>query len=338
MPLILDRKQVMDVYSEAAARRWVLPTFNAENLTSIEAILQATKEYGDRIGVQDAPIIVGITNNYKSRPQSRFYTHTRNWQVGLHLFLNDLHILTSEDSPYAQLNVMIHLDHIQWDDDEALLQRDMRQFSSIMYDASTLAFEKNIRKTRAFVQQHADDILIEGACDEIAEASDAEGAELTTPQMAEQYLRETGVDIIVANLGTEHRASAANLKYHGDLAREVSRRIGPRLCLHGTSSVPAEQLSTLFDDGVRKVNIWTALERDSSVALFRKMLENAAKFVGREKAQELIAQGLLGADGDCNSKASINFYTTTFRQEVVFQVMKDIVLGYLEMFYGKGAE
>jgi len=333
MPLILDRKQVLQVYSEAASRRWVLPTFNAENLTTIEAILQATKEYGERIGVQDAPIIVGITNNYKSRPQSVYYTHTRKWQVGLRLFMNDLHVLTAAESPYAKLKVMLHLDHIQWDHDAELLQWDMRQFSSIMYDASTLPFDENIRRTREFVQRHGDDILIEGACDEIAEATGKDRMALTTPEMAERYVHETGVDIIVANLGTEHRASAANLKYHGDLAKDISRRVGLRLCLHGTSSVPAEQLRALFNDGIRKVNIWTALERDSSVLLFQKMLENASGIVGPDKAKELAAQKLLGPAADCDSAASIDFYTTAFRQEIVFEAMKEIVRRYLEIFY-----
>ena len=83
MPLILDRKQVLDVYAEAANRKWVLPNFNAENLTTVEAILQATYEYGKTIGKHDLPIIIGITNKYSQRSQSSYYTHTRKWKVGL---------------------------------------------------------------------------------------------------------------------------------------------------------------------------------------------------------------------------------------------------------------
>ena len=33
MPLPLNRDQVLDIYSEAAGKKWVLPTFNVENLT-----------------------------------------------------------------------------------------------------------------------------------------------------------------------------------------------------------------------------------------------------------------------------------------------------------------
>ncbi len=82
MPLILNRDQVLDIYSEAAVKKWVLPTFNVENLTTAEAILEAVKDYGENTGVNNLPIIIGITNNYSKRPQSVFYTHTRKWEVG----------------------------------------------------------------------------------------------------------------------------------------------------------------------------------------------------------------------------------------------------------------
>lgn len=333
MPLIVERPQVLDIYAEAADRHWVLPTFNAENLTSSEAILQAVNDYGRSIGEENLPIIIGITNTYRPRPQSVYYTQTRRWDLGLRLFLSDLKVLTSEPSPFARLRVMIHLDHVQWDEDEELLGWDMARFSSIMYDASTLPLEKNILKTAAFMKRYGHTIVIEGACDEIPEATGTEGNDLTTPEMAEMYHRETGVDIIVANLGTEHRATAAILKYHGELAREISRRIGPRLCLHGTSSVSPDEVSHLFDDGVRKVNVWTALERDSSPALFQDMLENAAKVVGPEKAEELLTSGLLGTRADRTSSPSASYYTTTYRQEVIFQRMKEIVIGYLRTWY-----
>ena len=130
MSTILDRSHVLEVFSEARERKWVLPTFNAENLTTLEAILSAVYDYGEKIGIEDLPIIVGITNNYSSRPQSVFYTHTKKWYIGLKLFLRDLEVLTSPDSPYKNLKVMIHLDHIQWNDDVRLLEWDMGQFSS----------------------------------------------------------------------------------------------------------------------------------------------------------------------------------------------------------------
>mgnify|MGYP000287756365 CR=1 FL=1 len=69
MSLVLERDAVLAAYAAAAERRWVLPTFNAENQSTVEAILAAAKAYADRIGWPELPISVGITNRYESRPQ-----------------------------------------------------------------------------------------------------------------------------------------------------------------------------------------------------------------------------------------------------------------------------
>lgn len=333
MPLILDRKHVLDVFAEAHDRKWVLPTFNVENLTTAEAILEAVKEYGEILGLEGLPIIIGITNNYSHRPQSVYYTHTGKWEIGLRLFLSDLAVLTSPGSPYEKLKVMIHLDHIQWDDDKELLDWNMKQFSSIMYDASTLPIEQNRIKTAAFVEKNKDTILIEGACDEISSADGSDKNDLTKPEEAEKYYNQTGVDIVVANLGTEHRASASDLEYHGEIARQIRERIGTHLCLHGTSSVSKEKVAKLFDDGICKVNIWTALERDATPKLFKDMLANATKVVGAENARQLLEEKLIGETANNKSSLSIDYFTTKYRQDIIYHEMKNIIKNYLKTWY-----
>lgn len=333
MPLVLDRNHVLDVYAAAAQRGWVVPTFCAENLTTIEAVLSATKDHGERLGFGSIPVTIAITNLYDHRSQTTKYTHTRRWDIGIKLFLADLEVLMGEGSPFADLDVMVHLDHIQPHLDNELLDWDMRRFSSIMFDASTVPFERNIELTAGFVEKQGKRIVIEGACDEIVDATGCEVANLTTPERAEEFISKTGADFIVANLGTEHRASAAELEYHGELARQIKSKIGPKIVLHGCSSVSNEQVRGLFADGVAKVNVWTALERDSSPALLADMVANAAKVAGRDCASQMLRDGLLGDRADCASKANLGYFTTVYRQDIVFEQMKRIVTAYLEMWY-----
>lgn len=333
MSLILERSKVLDVYREAAKKKWVIPTFNTECLTNTEAILAATLEYSQLINQPDLPITIGITNQYSHRSQSVYYTHTRRWDIGLKLFLSDIEVLTSKGSPYEYLNVMIHLDHAQWDTDKPLLDWDLNKFSMIMYDASSLPFEENIRLTSKFVVENGHKIVIEGACDEIVDATGDERSSLTTPQQAIRYLTQTKADFIVANLGTEHRASSADLKYHGDLARQISKLTGTKLVLHGTSSVGNDQVKNLFTDGIAKVNIWTIMERDSSPVLFEDMVKNASSVIGKEKTETMIKSGLLGENVSRSTKASLSYYTTAYRQDIVYGEMKKIVLEYLKLWY-----
>ena len=332
MSLVTGRQAVLDLYREAAQNRWVLPCFCSENLTTTEAILAAAAEHAKKTGIENLPVIVAITNLYDHRAQSPNYTHTRRWDVGLKLFLKDLEILAGADGPFAGLRVMIHLDHTQFDSDHELLRWDMTKFSSIMYDASRLDFDSNIRLTAEFVKEQGGNIVVEGACDEITDATaDAHGG-LTTVARAERYLAETGADMIVANLGTEHRAAAGNLTYHGDLAREIAARIGCRMVLHGASSVPADQISGLFADGICKVNLWTALERDSTPLLFAEMVRNALAVAGPKTVKALKAEGLLAASVAEQGSASISHYTTLYRQQIVFAEMKRIVASYLDLW------
>lgn len=332
MPLITGRKQVLESYAEMERRGWVMPCFCTENQTSTEAILAAVLDASVRLQCPDLPVTIAVTNLYSHRSQSVAYSHTGRWDIGLKLFLADLRVLTEPSSPYGKLRVLVHLDHIQPDADRDLLAWDLGQFSSIMYDASTLPFEQNIERTAQFVREQGRKLIVEGACDEIMDAGGKEHNELTSPERAQAYVRGTGVDFIVANLGTEHRASAAELTYHGDLARRISGLVGGRLVLHGCSSVPHDQIRLLFRDGVRKVNVWAAIERDSSPALLADMVRNAAKVGGPRVARALRDEGLLGPKADTETPAALSHYTTTYRQGLVFEQMKQVVGRFLGLW------
>ena len=276
MPIITGRENVLAVYEQAAKKGWVIPCICSENLTTTEAILTAASEFAKEKGYERIPITLAITNQYDHRSQSVFYTSTRRWDIGLKLFRSDLEIVSQV---FPNVDVLIHLDHAQHDTDAEMLESDLSMYSSVMYDASTLPMEENIAKTKAYVQRKGHELLIEGACDEIVDATGEARCEITDADKCERYMKETGVDVVVANLGTEHRASGQDLHYYSDAAKAIKAKIGPRICLHGTSSVSNDQIAKLFDDGICKVNIWTALERDASPALTEWIVKNAASAV-----------------------------------------------------------
>jgi len=332
MALIHERAEVLATYADAACRGWVVPCFGSENLTTTEAVLEAAARYAAASGIPDLPVTVAITGAYPHRSQAAFYSHTRQVGLGLRLFLADLRELTAAGSPYARLRVMAHFDHAQHDLDAAALESgDPGPWASVMYDASTLPFTANIAATRAFVERRGQQVVIEGACDEIVDSGDG-GGDLTTPERAARYLAGTGVDLMVANLGTEHRASGADLRYRGDLARACSAAVGGRLVLHGCSSVPQSELGGLFADGVRKVNIWTMLERDASPLLLADMAANADRVAG-SAAAGLVASGLLGPAAPVAGRAALSHCTTAYRQEIVHRAMVGIATGFFALWY-----
>lgn len=330
--IITDVNEVKKVYANAAKQGWVIPCICSENQTTTEAILSACSEYGKKIGKR-VPISIAITVLYSHRSQAVNYTHTGDWKTGLKLFRDDIVALADKGAKYEDVDVLIHLDHVQFDDDIELLNSDLSGYSSIMYDASALPFEENIKHTAEFVKKMGGRILIEGACDEIVDATGTQHNALTTPENALRYIKETGVDMIVANLGTEHRATGKELKYHGDLAREIKKVIGNNIVLHGTSSVTNDQVKTLFTDGVCKVNIWTAVERDTSKPLFYDMVKNASKVAGPEVVDKLIEEGYLTEKCRTGDKINIAYFTALYRQTLIYNEMKKMVNAYLELWY-----
>ncbi len=333
MPLITDRQAVLAIYEEARQKGWVIPCFCTENLTTTEAILTAVLEHGAALDIPNLPVSIGITVRYGHRTQAEFYTQTRCWDIGLRLLMAEIAVLAAPGSPFADLRIMTHLDHIQFDDDRELLDWDLSGFSSIMFDASKAPFAENIALTRQFVREQGGQIVIEGACDEIVDATGAVRSDLTTPERAAAYFAATGADLIVANLGTEHRASAETLHYHGEMARLIRDRIGNRIVLHGASSVPGDQIARLADDGICKVNLWTALERDSAPVLLAEMVRHAVEVAGPTQARRLQQEGLLGAACPTDGRASLDYFTTTWRQTLVFGEMKHHVRACLELWY-----
>ncbi len=329
MSLILDRNAVLDVLAEARDNGWVIPAFGVENLTTMEAVLAAAVAQGKILARADLPIMLAVTNNYPARRQTAHYTHTQDWKIGLGLFLAEAEVLMGEGTPYAGLRVMLHLDHALHDLDSELFAWDLRRFSSIMFDASTLPLEENIRVTRSFVDQHGETIVIEGACEQIGHGP----APLIDPALVDKFWRQSGVDLVVPNLGTEHRADASALSYESELARAIADRIGPRLVLHGTSSVKPEVLHSLAADGICKANVWTALERDSAPVLLEQMVCQAAKIAGQAHVQRLQAESLLGPGVASDSKPKMEFFPTSWRQNVIFQEMQRIASVYLRAWF-----
>lgn len=333
MAIVKNYEQVKEQYRKAGERGWVIPCFCSENLTTTEAILSATTEYGKEIGVKDLPVTIALTVNYDHRSQARFYTHTKHWRTGLDLFTSDINILAGPKGYFRDVSVMIHLDHIQHDLDRELLESDLSEYSSIMYDASTLPLEQNIAKTQAFVKKMKGKILVEGACDEIFDATGQEHNAITLPANARKYFDETGVDLIVANLGTEHRASAKDLKYYSEAAKAIRHEIGPNIVLHGTSSVSNDQVVSLYKDGICKVNIWTALERDAAPVLLEDMVRNAVSVGGTDVVRKLKNENLFGGAMQVEGNAKLSCFTTVYRQDIIFNEMKKMVRAYLEMWY-----
>jgi fructose/tagatose bisphosphate aldolase len=340
MPLITDYHQVKEVYQESAELGVALPVFCAEDRETLEAILASAVEMGKRIGVEDLPIIPAWTSRYPPRGQMTLLTACGDPVLGTQLMFSDLRLFMGESSPYRRLRVLPHLDHaFPWLDGD-ILDQFADQFASVMCDASEKPFEENIRLTAMYVERVRGRVLVEGAVDEIYEAGgEGQKNELTTVDQAARFLQETGVDVIVPNVGTEHRATADKVQYHSDRARAISSAVGKKLCLHGTSSLRADDLKKLPTDGFVKVNIYTTLAVHGGQAVARKVLSNLANIFDPEQLQDLIEKGILGelalstdhAESRYPVRPKLDCVANPPRRDAWFEAVKIRCTAFLEM-------
>lgn len=342
MPLVTQYTDVKQAYSDAAARGIALPAFCAEDRETLEAILAAALEIAQEIGVADLPVVPAWTGRYPARGQAGLVPACGDPVLGTQLMFSDLEAFAGPHSPYRKLRVLPHLDHaFPWLDSD-LLEDFADQFASVMHDASTRPLDENMRLTAAYRERMDGRVLVEGAVAELSESGEVGhgGGGPTTAEQAERFVRETGVDLIVPDVGTEHRSTGPPAKYLSDRAREISAAVGPILCLHGTSSVAEADLHLLARDGIVKINIFTTLAVKGGQAVARQVLADLDRILPAAELAALRDAGMLGdafaTDG--SSKPTLASVANAPRRDAWFGAVKARCKEFLLLFgYAKYA-
>jgi fructose/tagatose bisphosphate aldolase len=332
MPLVTDYGAVKEIYQEAAARGVSLPSFCVEDRETLEAILAGALDTGKEIGLDDLPVVPAWTCRYPGRGQMGLLTACGDPVLGTNLMLSDLQAFMGDTSPYRKLRVLPHLDHgFPWLDGD-IMRHYTDRFASIMCDASEKPFEANVHLTAQYVDEVRGRVLVEGAVDEIFESgSDQPKNEPTTVEQAEHFLRETGVDILVPNVGTEHRSTATRVAYCSDRAKDISTKVGKILCLHGTSSLRSQDLSRLPADGFVKVNIFTVLAVRGGQAVARMVINNVGNILDERELKSLVQADVLGkrtlepdfGETQPPLKPKLDFVATPRRRDAWFSAVRE---------------
>ncbi len=342
MPLVTDYQQVKDIYHEAAELGVALPAFCCEDRETLEAILASVKEKGEELGIEDLPVLPTWTVRYPPRGQMKLITAAGDPVLGMRLMLSDLEVFAGEESPYGKLRILPNVDHAFPELDGDILDGFIDQVAVIMFDASERPFEENIRLTAEYVGKVHGRVVVEGAVDELYESGSRQMKnEPTTVAQAQRFLTETGVDIIVPNVGTEHRATTRELDYRSDRAREISAAVGKVLCLHGSSSLRPDAAAHLPDDGFVKVNIYTTLAVSGGQAVARHVLNNLGNIFTEAQLKELIAEGVIGeaaaspefGDNELPIQPKLAVAANPPRRDAWFAAVRDRCKEYLDLFH-----
>lgn len=244
---------MIDLLREAQRARFGIVAFNVIGLEHAEAIVAgATRER--------APVIMQLSQN-----AIRYHDGE----------VEPIGLACAELARRAPVRVAVHLDHATSFD---LCQRAVAAgFTSVMFDASALPYDDNVRETARLVAwAHGASIAVEGELGVVGgkggAASSAAG--MTDPALAAAYVAATDLDALAVAVGTEHGMTTRTARLDLDRISEIRRRAAIPLVLHGASGVPDDALVDAIAQGIAKVNIATQLNQAYTRAVRASLADN----------------------------------------------------------------
>ncbi len=176
----------------------------------------------------------------------------------------------------ASVPVVLHLDHAT----SPALVADAASagFGSVMFDASSLPYERNVAATAEVTRWCHDRGLWAEA--ELGEIGGKDGVHSPTartdPAGAAGYVAATGVDALAVAVGSSHAMLTRDAVLDLDLIAALRAAVPVPLVLHGSSGVPDEGLAAAVGAGMTKINVATQLNKVFTAAVRERLAADAA--------------------------------------------------------------
>jgi len=237
-----------DILERTEKDRAAIGHFNVADLVLLKAVFAAAREL-------NVPVLVGA-----SEQERKF--------MGLRQIAALVRSLRDEfDFP-----IYLNADHTH--SLSGALEAAEAGFDAVVFDASALPFERNVRSTKEAVEALKvinPAILVEGELGDIGTGSEiheqapdlAKG--LTDPAQAKDFVDATGVDILAPAVGNMHgmlrTMVQGEAKKHLDIPRiaAIKRSTRVLLTLHGGSGTNDDDLRSAIEAGINVVHINTEL-------------------------------------------------------------------------------
>ena len=231
--MLISGKEILSVANQHG---FAVPAFNAGSGQLLEAVMQACEEL-------QSPVMIAIHPDELSFLTDSFVDQVKYY------------------ANHTKLPVCIHLDHGA--SYEQVIHAIQLGFTSVMIDASHLPYEENVAITQKVVAAaHPVGVSVEAELGTIGDTGNSiEGGVTeviyTDPDVAQDFVEQTGTDSLAVAIGTAHGIYPKNIKPHlrHDILEEITKKVSIPLVLHGGSSNPDEEIAKAVKMGINKINI-----------------------------------------------------------------------------------
>ncbi len=234
---------------------YAIGAFNTPNLECLLAVIQNAEE-------MNVPVIISHAQLHEEIAP-----------------LTDIGPVMVMAAKAASVPVCVHLDH---GEDLDYLEKSLELgFTSVMYDGSLLSYEENVANTKKAVEmakKYNADVEAEigvmggreaGASDSRQKAEDM----YTDPDVAERFVKETGIDALAASFGTAHGLYKASPKLDFERIERIKTQTGVPLVMHGGSGVSPEDYKKAIEKGVNKINYYSYMS-NAGVKAAKELLDS----------------------------------------------------------------
>ena len=205
-----------EMFAKAIKGGYAVPAFNFNNMEQLQAIIQAAAE-------TKSPVILQVSKgarNYANQTLLRYMAEGA--------------VEYAKELGWAKPQIVLHLDH--GDSFELCKSCVDMGFSSVMIDGSALPYDENVALTKKVVEYaHQFDVTVEGELGVLAGVEDevvAEESHYTKPEEVVDFVTKTG------------RLVPPPLAF--DVLAAIEKELpGFPIVLHGSSSVPQEEVDTI---------------------------------------------------------------------------------------------
>lgn len=260
-----------EILNSAVAGRYGVPAINVVNDLTLESVLAGAVE-------ARSPVIVQTSVKTVRSIGSRV-----------------LFAMWDAMTAGIEVPVTLHLDHCP---DRAVITECLRAgWNSVLFDASQLPVEENLRQTIEVVREaRGYGAHVEGEIESITGIEDGVGSDAESARQSLEvsldFIRRTGVDVFAPAIGNAHgvyrRAPVLDFQRVSDI---VAAEPIP-IALHGGSGMSDDQFHDLIARGCAKVNISTALKMTYMQSTLREL--TAAEAADKWDPPSLFA--VVGAD------------------------------------------
>jgi fructose-bisphosphate aldolase class II len=236
--------QMKEIIGPAAAAHRGVGAFNVIGIEHAEAIVAGAEAAG-------APVVLQVSQNC----------------VAYHGALGPLGRACAAIAGSAGVPVALHLDHAT--STELVREAADLGFGSVMYDASALPYDQNVRATAEVARWcHEWEMWVEA---ELGEVGGKDGVHSpgsrTDPGDAASYVHATGVDALAVAVGSSHAMLTRDAVLDTGLIARIHGAVSVPLVLHGSSGVPDAALAAAIGAGMTKINVATQLNKVFTAAV-----------------------------------------------------------------------